>query len=139
MRHGHLFFGVKWQFPLMYLDDIVIIYKALQQHRAHNKMVLTLFNKVSVALKLKNRAFFTNRTDYLFHFIRPGRLEGTNHTADAIRKLKVLTTVIELCSFWRLCNVFIRFFPVLQGFRHRFPKELRKRKRTNSDLLTKKD
>lgn len=62
---------VKQQFALVYIDDIVIFSRTLQEHTAHKTMDLKLFKDVSVALKLKKCAFFTNRIEYLGHFTRP--------------------------------------------------------------------
>lgn len=41
----------------------------------------------------------------------PGKIKLTIHTADSIRKFQVPTTVIELRSFFKLCDIFRRFVP----------------------------
>lgn len=86
-----LLMTVKWQFALVYLEDIVTFSTTPRQHIEHTKKVLGLLSKAGVSLKLKKCRFFTTTIDYLGHVIRPGRLEIASHTGDAIRGLKPST------------------------------------------------
>lgn len=88
--------SLKWQFALVYVDDIVSFSKKPRKHIAHTKMVKKLPWEAGVALKLKKCACFTCGIHYVGHFIKPGRLESVNHTVDTIRKLDVPTTATEL-------------------------------------------
>lgn len=95
-------FSVKWLFTLVYLDDIVIFSKTLQEYIAHTKIFSKIFKEAGVTLKLIKFAFFTNRIENLGHIIKRGRFKFANHTADAIGELKIPTTVTELRSFFGL-------------------------------------
>lgn len=58
------------------------------------KNVLKLVKEDGVALTLKKSPFRTSRFDYLGDTIRPTQLMINQHTADAVSKLKVPTTVL---------------------------------------------
>lgn len=103
--------SIKWQFALVYLDDIFIFSKVPEKHVNHFKHMLTLPQRAGVTSKLEKCSFFTDTINYLGHVIRPRRLMIDADTADAIKKLKEPRIITELCSFLGLCNVFQRFFP----------------------------
>lgn len=62
---------VKWQFVWLYLDDMVISSRVLDERIEHVCQVLTLLNDTGVMLSLKKYEFFTNRISYLGHGVRP--------------------------------------------------------------------
>lgn len=102
---------VKWQFALVYLDDIVVFSRTPVEHIDHVRHVLTLLHDDGVILKLKKCRFFTDTIDYLSHVIRPRRSEIASHTTDAIRGLQTPTSPTELRSFLGLCNVSAASYP----------------------------
>lgn len=99
----------RWKNALIYLDDIVIFSKFVEEHMTHLRKVLTLLATSRVTLKNNKCRFFSNTIDYLGHVIRPDHLEISHHTTDANRGLKYTTTIKELKSFMGLCNGFRRF------------------------------
>lgn len=101
----------KWQFALMYVDDIVRFSRTLHVHIDHLRQVMTLLTGNNVMNKLKNCEFFTNCINHSGYGILPGCLEESSNTTDWTRNLKLLKNFIELCSFLGLCNVFRRFVP----------------------------
>lgn len=105
---------VKWQYDLLYLDDIETFSRSLHDHLNHTRLVLQLLIDAGFTLKLKKCASFTNTIDYLNLVIRPGQLEVSNYTANAIRELNIPTTVTELRSFLNFCSVFRSFVSFLQ-------------------------
>lgn len=100
---------VKWQYALVYLDDVIIYSKSVEDHFAHVRTVLTLLQNAGVSLKLNKCSFFTTAVDYLGHKIRPGKLEVASRTCEAIRYAKPPTNQTEIRSFLGLCNVYRRF------------------------------
>lgn len=102
---------IKWQFALIYLDEIVFFSKSPAKHIDHGKQELTSLQSAELTHKLKNWNLFLDTIDYLEHVIRPRRLKPTARTADAIQKLRKLHNLIERRSFLELYNDFRRFIP----------------------------
>lgn len=108
---GSILFSVCWQFALLFLDDIVVFLKPTQDHIDQVRRVLQLLYRASVTLKLKECKLYAEQIDYLGHVIRPGCLELSEHTTDAVVKLIGSTVQMKLCSFLGLCKVSRRFVP----------------------------
>jgi len=102
---------VKWQYALVYLDDVIIYSRSAEEHMTHVATVLRMLMEAGVTLKLRKCSLFADKVDYLGHVIRPGKLEVSEHTTDAVRDVKEPTTVTGIRSFLGLCNVFRRFVP----------------------------
>lgn len=100
---------VKWQDVLTYIDDIVILSSSPERHLRQVEYVLQLMKKTEMTLKLKKCSFFFDAVNYLGHAITPRRLHIGTKTIDAVLNLIYLTTMSELRSFLRLCNVYCRF------------------------------
>ena len=102
---------VKWQFALVYLDDVIIYSKTVSDHFNHVRVVLSMLQKAGVSLKLAKCKFFDASVDYLGHVVRPGQLEVASRTVDAVRQFKTPADQGELRSFLGMCNVYRRFVP----------------------------
>ena len=101
----------KWRSCLVYLEDIIIFSKSVEEHFQHVKDILTTFKGAVISLKLKKCSFFTNTVKYLGHIIHPGTLEvDATHTM-ALKRAKHPTTQTQLRAFLGLCNVYRRFVP----------------------------
>lgn len=99
----------KWQFALVYIDDIFITSRSVEEHLNHLGPKLGLPSRASVTLNLEKRFFFEDRIIYLGHVIQPGRHLISTKETDAIRVIQHPTNVTELKSFLSLCNAFRRF------------------------------
>lgn len=63
---------VIWQFPLVYLDDIITFTSGKGKHISHVLILSALLQKASVNLNLNKFKFFTDDIDCFGHFVRPG-------------------------------------------------------------------
>lgn len=106
-------FTVRGQYDLAYLDDIIVFSTTPEEHIKHSGIVFRLLKDAGVTLKLRNCAFFTNRTDYFGHIIRFDPHKVVNHSADAAHKGNRPATITELRFVIELCNMFRRFVPNL--------------------------
>lgn len=79
---------VKWQFTLVFIDDIIILSQSLEEHIRHFQLVLKLLHDAGLTLKLKKGKFFTVCIDYLGHVIRTGHFEWSTETIDAECRLE---------------------------------------------------
>ena len=105
----------RWQTCLVYLDDVIIFSKNMDDHVKHVREVLTALRDAGVTLKLKNCEFFKDSVRYLGHVIRPGRLEVDLARIAALNKAQHPRNHTELRSFLGLCNVYRRF---IRNFTH---------------------
>lgn len=99
----------KWKFALVYLVESVEIFLTPDKRIAHVRQVLMLLQDAAVTLQRKKCEVFTNGTENLGHIIRPGCIEVSTRTIDAIRGLKYRSRVKERQWFLGLSNV-IRLF-----------------------------
>ncbi len=95
----------------MYLDDIIVFSRTLEQHFAHLQEVLELLKQAGITLKLPKCKFFCETVDYLGNIIRPGRLALAEKNTRALQEAKHPQNQTELRSFLGLCNVYRRFVP----------------------------
>ena len=103
--------AVKWQFALVYLDDVIVYSKSVEEHFDHLAYVLRLLQKAGLTLKLPKCEFFRESVDYLGHIISPGKLNVAHRATEAFSKALPPRNVTELRSFLGLCNVYRRFVP----------------------------
>ena len=101
--------GVKWQFCLVYLDDVIIFSRNEKEHVHHVDTILAILRQAGVTLKFKKSEFFRKSVDYLGHRIRPGKLEVLSTGLQAIQESAYPKTQTQLRSFLGSCNVYRRF------------------------------
>lgn len=65
---------IKWQFALIYLEDILILSKLVHDQHSRLCSVLGLFCDTRVLLWLKKGFFFDDKIDFLRHITKPGKL-----------------------------------------------------------------
>ena len=69
----------KWQYAIVYLDDIIIFSNSVEEHLVHVSKVLDMLQRAGMTLKLKKCFFLEERVDYLGHIVSPCLL----YTSDA--------------------------------------------------------
>ena len=101
--------GVRWQTCLVYLDDVIVFSRNVQEHLSHVNEILTLLRNAGVTLKLKKCDFFRNKVNYLGYVITPGKLSVATKNTEAFAKAKFPTNITQLRSFLGAANVYRRF------------------------------
>ena len=101
--------GVKWQYALVYLDDIIVFSRTAEEHISHLDKVFTLLSEAGVTLKPSKCHLFSNEVEYLGHVVRPGRISVNEKNLKAIRRANFPQTQTQLRSFLGMCNVYRRF------------------------------
>ena len=99
----------KWKTALVYIDDVVIFSKSVEDHLRHVDEVLTALSTAGVSLRLRKSKFFTKTIEYLGHIVRPGTIEVNEASTKSLREAKYPETLTELRSFLGFTNVYRKF------------------------------
>ena len=99
----------KWKSCLVYIDDILIFSKTVEDHIRHVDEILTTLTEANITLKISKCRFFSDTVEYLGHLIKPGQLQIDDTNTKSLKEAKPPTTKSELRSFLGLSNVYRRF------------------------------
>jgi hypothetical protein len=101
------------EFVIIYLDDILVYSKKLNEHRAHLQKVLDALRKHQLYAKASKCALFQTQVDFLGHVVSGNGIEPDPKKIEAVTSWPKPKTVTELRSFLGLANFYRRF---VQGF-----------------------
>ena len=104
-----IYITVKWQFSLVYLDDIIVFSLGFEDNKTHSRTVLELLEAPGVTLCLSKSKFFYTEVDYLSHVIKPGALEIALNMIRTLQEATSPQTVHGVRSFLGLCKGHRRF------------------------------
>ena len=65
----------KWKTCLIYLDDVIIYSRSMEEHIDHVDEVLRCLSAAGVTLKIKKGNFVSSTVEHLGHIIKAGQLE----------------------------------------------------------------
>ena len=99
----------RWRTCLVYLDDIIIFSKTLDENIQHVDEILIVLCEAGMSLKLRKCHFFVKSVEYLGHVIRPGLLQVATRNVEAIERAQHPLTETQVRSFLGMCNVYRRF------------------------------
>lgn len=98
---------------IIYLDDILIYSKSLEEHKTHLHQVLDALRKNQLCAKASKCAFFQTKVDFLGHVVSGNGIQPDPKKIEAVTSWPRPKTVTELRSFLGLANFYRRF---VQGF-----------------------
>ena len=127
---------VKWQYALVYIDDVIIYSNSIEKHFEHVHHVLSLLRQAGITLRLQKYNFFTESVDYLGHTIHPGRLQVARNNLKALREPKAPTNQTEIRSFLGMCNVYRRFIPNFARIANPLNRKLHNGQPVSFEILT---
>ena len=104
-----LFKDVLYEFVLVYLDDIIVFSKAMDEHIRHWRIVFDLLTKENLKLKLSKCDFFKTKIKYLGHIITASGFHPDDGKTRSILNYPEPLNVKQLSSFLGLANYYRKF------------------------------
>lgn len=91
--------SMKWQYALVYLDDMAIFSKTLEKRIYHVKQKLALSKPAGIIFILKQCYLFTATIKELEYLTRPRRLEIAPQSDGVNQNFKQPRNIMKLYSF----------------------------------------
>lgn len=101
------------KFVVIYLDDIIVYSKTEDEHLQHLQQVFEVIQRHELYIQPEKCAFFTERIDFLGHFISAEGIEMDPKKVEAVKDWPIPKTRKEVMSFLGLANYYRRF---IKGF-----------------------
>ena len=102
---------IRMLYALVYLDDIIVHSKTLEEHLQHIDEVLTRVGKANLKIKPKKVAFARSEVKYLGHLVTADGTKPDPGRVEAISKWKTPESTKELRSFVQLVNYYRQYIP----------------------------
>ena len=99
----------KWRTCLVYLDDVIVFSKSVEEHVQHVDEVLSCLKAAGLTLKVSKCKLCTKRVEYLGHIIRPGTLEVDQANTKSLKDAKPPVNRTQMRSFLGMVGVYRRF------------------------------
>ncbi|GBG91063.1 hypothetical protein CBR_g51797 [Chara braunii] len=110
---NEIFRDILEEYVLVYLDDILVYTRILEDHIRHLRDVLQRLRKHDFYAKLSKCRFAQRKVDFLGHHVSDQGLHMDDAKITAIAEWPVPTSAKQLCSFLGLTNYYSNF---IQGY-----------------------
>ncbi|KAI3451450.1 hypothetical protein Pfo_008115 [Paulownia fortunei] len=97
------------EFVVVYLDDIVVYSRTLEEHVRHLRKVLERLREHELYAKVSKCSFAQKSTHFLGHIVERGRIRMDPKKVQAIQEWQPPNNVHEVRSFLGLANYYRRF------------------------------
>jgi hypothetical protein len=105
----NVFYDVTWKFVLVYMDDIIIYSKSLEDHCAHLEQVLQLLIKAGLKLNPDKCDFFRKQILFLGHLVSEEGIEPNPTLVEKIKECPPPISKRKVRSFLGLASYYRRF------------------------------
>ena len=99
----------RWKTCLVYLDDVVVFSRTVDEHIRHLREVLLQLEKAGVSLKPSKCHLLQQDVQYLAHVVRPAQLLVNQKNIKSLQQALPPRSQTELKSFLGMCIVYRRF------------------------------
>ena len=117
---------VLYESALVYLDDIIVFSKTLEDHIKHLETVFKILAEAGLKLKLKKCDFFKTEINYLGHIVSRDGVMPNSAKIEAITNYPEPTNAKELSSFLGLASYYRKFIRAFAEKAHPLTKLTRK-------------
>ena len=105
-------------FVSVYIDDILVFSKTLEEHLQHLEIVLKRVIEVGLKLKPVKCQFFRQEVEYLSHMITPLGLKTSNRHVAAVDQFPIPANLREVRRFLGMASYYRRFIPSFAKIAH---------------------
>ena len=96
----------RWDFCLVYIDDVLIFSHTFEQHVNHLNEILSVLATANLQLNPRKCSLVRSEIDYLGHTINGQGIRPLQENIDAIMKLPIPTTPKQVHSFVQAANYY---------------------------------
>jgi hypothetical protein len=93
----------------VYLDDVHLYNRALEEHLKHMRLVLQRFKEEGFKLRLKNRYFGLLDMEYLGYIVSVSKISVSTKKLEGVADRRVHTAQKEVRNFVQFCNFYAKF------------------------------
>lgn len=119
------------KFCFVYMDDIVIFSKSLQEHLQHLKLILDELRKYNLKIQLDKSEFLRKEVPFLGHIITPEGIKPNSDKIKAIIKYPIPCTQTEVKSYLGITNYYRKFIKDYAKIAKPLTKALKKGEKIN--------
>lgn len=106
---GHVLRGLEYRSALIYLDDVIVFGKTLQEHLHNLEEVFQRFREANLKLNPKKCSFVKNEVSYLGHIVSAEGVKPNPEKIKVVEEFPVPKNLKELRNFLGLANYYRRF------------------------------
>lgn len=104
-----IFFDLLDRGVLVYLDDVLVYSRTIDEHIELLDHVFSLFHLHKLYLKESKCSLFMERVNFLGHVVSAKGIELESGKVEVVQKWPTPTTVTHIQQFLGLCNYYRRF------------------------------
>ena len=101
--------GLQWQICLVYLDDIIIFGRTIDEELERLQQVLERIRKTGMKLKPKKCFLFQKKVLYLGHIVSADGIATNPEKIESVKHCPIPVNVKQVRSFLGLCSYYRRF------------------------------
>ena len=105
-------------FVVVYIDDILVFSRTLEEHLEHLRMVIERLEEAQLKLKPVKCQFIRKEVDYLGHVLTPEGLKVNSRLVEAVTNFPQPQSVSEVRRFLGLASYYRRFVPQFSKIAH---------------------